>query len=834
MSYHRIINVTTTSSGETLSITSLASEKAPAGTRLLLATPRGAVSAVALISESCVELTSGNGYLSLWTVRLNRVEEGDCGSWVIDEMTGELFGMLCEVVCEAYILPIKDIFVDIEKLSGHAVKLPVFESRRGREKASSDSEVEPIIRRKVVLPKSSTSSSSWGDYESEDSASPALSPSKRRTASRAASLKGSNPVQDAKARSLKDSYPIYLPLDPNSLRIVNLLPGKPEDGVQCEFSVHNLDNQVDYESLSYVPCRPEDTSSIEVDGRIIKINSSLASALKSLRYSNLPRPLWVDVLSINQEDIEEKNFQVSNMASILTQASNVCIWLGEGDEEYRWAFSCYDQIIDLHNFAYEGEADSAVRLACAFASLARRDWFQFGIVPDVCLARYSTIHCGRNSMPWKYFADAITLFNTHSYPGTKKLHSSLRSKWVHERHLKADLRILADFITDVDGSVQLLDDGQIKRRHSLEFLVMEPARIRPTTYHDVIYSKLPLARDVTASARPLITSTANASTDASPSLQVFNQKITPAIVRAAASFLRPLERRTMVVDYSKPFEKVCQDFVHLAIQNSQSLDILCRPWAPKCDKLPSWVLDWTQSATLLDENETSRRLNGIPFAALDGHDFSFKASGLKRPNFRMSDSSVGAPSLSVEGFTLDVIQEKQAPALMGNIPRGWVDFLGWKDMKGLPPDKVWRTLVADGGLYSDEPLPRFYPRACEIVFQSNEPNYEVDTKLEIQRGDSVTREFCRRVEKVIWGRRLVKTQKHSLVVLAPGATKKRDIVAILYGLSVPVVLRPVQDAAEGNNVFTIVGECFIYGMMDGEALGFRKAQRIQEQMFVLR
>ncbi|PMD40372.1 hypothetical protein L207DRAFT_582580 [Hyaloscypha variabilis F] len=52
-----------------------------------------------------------------------------------------------------------------------------------------------------------------------------------------------------------------------------------------------------------------------------------------------------------------------------------------------------------------------------------------------------------------------------------------------------------------------------------------------------------------------------------------------------------------------------------------------------------------------------------------------------------------------------------------------------------------------------------------------------------------------------------------------------DIVCVLYGGSVPFVLRPV-DAK-----YLFLGEC--YGIMDGEAVSMRSAGELQEQTFVL-
>jgi hypothetical protein len=72
-------------------------------------------------------------------------------------------------------------------------------------------------------------------------------------------------------------------------------------------------------------------------------------------------------------------------------------------------------------------------------------------------------------------------------------------------------------------------------------------------------------------------------------------------------------------------------------------------------------------------------------------------------------------------------------------------------------------------------------------------------------------EVCRRIETVIWNRTLVKTSFGTLGLVS-WATDHGDLVCILHGCSVPVILRPKEE------YFELVGECFIYGMMDGEAL----------------
>jgi hypothetical protein len=70
------------------------------------------------------------------------------------------------------------------------------------------------------------------------------------------------------------------------------------------------------------------------------------------------------------------------------------------------------------------------------------------------------------------------------------------------------------------------------------------------------------------------------------------------------------------------------------------------------------------------------------------------------------------------------------------------------------------------------------------------------------------------VQAVTWNRRLICTEGNSLG-LAPLETREDDIVCILFGCSVPVILRENED-----DTAELVGECYISsieGVMDGQA-----------------
>ena len=770
--YDTIINSIKTNSGKELSISSVANEMAPAGTHLLLRPPRGGITATAIGSESSVQLTSSNQYLRLWTVCVDRVEEGDCGSWIVDQTTGELLGMLVatsEAVCEAYILPIKDIFKEIEISSGHLAKLPALG---------------------LITEKKETKTASMEDFR----------------------VKTDTTFDPAEYLDLNL---LYWPLQAGNIRILKLLPDALGAVVHCELSIRSLGGPADYEGLCYVLGAAESTSHIIVNNQSIWVESNLASALDDLRYIDRPRYLWVDALCINPENVEERNSQVPLLAQILLQAHGVCIWIGSGSSKRHLLFSSYDSILGISVADKIETIDTAKRLAEVLGNLFIRDRFHRGAVQAICLARHATVHCGRDSMRWKDLVDTVSALD---YPYALFMRHLSNEQYVN-------VCMWFDFVSNIENSIRWLDDGQIERRYSLESLVMAFSWLETTSAHDSIYSMLSLASDRYPLPKSSVTSSAEGFLD---------------VPKTAEGFLMPLEgrqRRPLIVDYSQNFEHVCKDFVQSVIQNSQSLDILCIPWAPNVDRLPSWVPVWSQAHTVL--NKKHRRLG------FDGNCFAgdrrgpvilqiYNASGTKPPLVLVSNSSDGAPILRVEGFTVDAVQAIGSPAQIGDIPPDWAGFLGWKDVSEPPPDKVWRTLVGDRGHDTRYFPPATYQRACGRIFQQMQTGSGLMSSRAAHYADGIIQEFAQTAEAVVSGRRLIRTAKHGFLGLAPKATQERDIVAILYGLSVPVVLHQIPDTPDGDNVFILVGECFIYGMMDGEALRFKEVHGIQDQTFVLR
>jgi hypothetical protein len=163
---------------------------------------------------------------------------------------------------------------------------------------------------------------------------------------------------------------------------------------------------------------------------------------------------------------------------------------------------------------------------------------------------------------------------------------------------------------------------------------------------------------------------------------------------------------------------------------------------------------------------------------------------------------LGHYSLYVAGFIVDEVAEMTDASQGGNIPRAWLDLGGWKKPyeDRDPPTDFWRTIVADRGHDNRNP-PNYYARACkESVRNGGIASGMVNTTALIDREqNSIIAEFCRRVQAVIWGRSLFKTEQGKLGIAARDdqeGAQKGDVVCILYGCTVPVILSPRKKTQE--------------------------------------
>ncbi|KAJ4363410.1 hypothetical protein N0V83_009703 [Neocucurbitaria cava] len=113
------------------------------------------------------------------------------------------------------------------------------------------------------------------------------------------------------------------------IRVLDLQPGSRNDDLKCDIRTVSLDAKPDFETLSYVWGQAPARDSIEVSHQRMLITPNLYSALRRLRYEDKRRTVWIDQLCINQWDAEDKANQVSLMRDIYRVCSHCVMWLGE-------------------------------------------------------------------------------------------------------------------------------------------------------------------------------------------------------------------------------------------------------------------------------------------------------------------------------------------------------------------------------------------------------------------------------------------------------------------------------------------------------------------------
>jgi hypothetical protein len=177
-------------------------------------------------------------------------------------------------------------------------------------------------------------------------------------------------------------------------------------------------------------------------------------------------------------------------------------------------------------------------------------------------------------------------------------------------------------------------------------------------------------------------------------------------------------------------------------------------------------------------------------------------------------------------------------ALVGTLPADWLKYknsehnlarqhTSAKRKRERVSEQFWRTMVAGKGPDGKNP-PLSYHLVCQELFEDSD---DITLQLVKERTkNNVLLEFTNRILAVIWGKRLTETSKHNCLALVPKQTKKGDKICILYGCSVPLVLRKMAvDTMEGEDRWVLIGECYMYGMMFGDALIERRSGRSDEE-----
>ena len=391
----------------------------------------------------------------------------------------------------------------------------------------------------------------------------------------------------------------YTPIGPNEIRLLHLFPAdNKSDLLSSELKVARLDDPlIRYEALSYTWGYEEPIEKIWIQGdmqrarqqssgssrpwsglapvakfkaialylakeereknKTFYVRPNLSDALRHLRdYSTQSLQqtkrrtqttvLWIDYICINQNDKEERNAQVKMMAEIYQRADAVFVWLGREGEDSNIAMDFIQRNPYKEHQDMLSVRPSAAPQWRAFMALMRRTWFRRRwVVQELALAKNVYLRCGDVSVNWVNFVVAVEFF--------LERYDTIAALYNDAALFEEDVKVSAapKMVTVTNEFVR----GSRERRErlkTLEILVSELTMFEAGDPRDTVYAVMALAWDVEAGSERQMRDWRS----------------------EAAS------RPTLKVDYRNNILQVFKDFIAFCVQGSNSLDILCRKWAP--------------------------------------------------------------------------------------------------------------------------------------------------------------------------------------------------------------------------------------------------------------
>ncbi len=606
------------------------------------------------------------------------------------------------------------------------------------------------------------------------------------------------------------------------LRLIRLFPGQREDPIICEL-VDNLTLESvrsKYLAISYYAGDPNDTVPIAVNGMRFNVFATLGTAIRHVRLAELDvgdqkQLLWTDQICINQSDFPERAHQVGFMKDIYEGADRVLVWLGgeSGDgRALRFLRQQYHRVagvVDGVNAARPEAARDPPGEAWRYASEAiaqemadhTRDenfveswtsvrelihspwWSRCWVAQELIVAREAVVIFGPKAMFWHEFREAFTV---------------------------VDKVIRAIFLTANPGDIYPRGD-EVRRLRSL-IGALDVSHIMFMIERQKEWEKAASTKELL----PLLRHSRSCKSS-DPRDRVY-------------AFLGLADPRYDIVPIYDPTINTIEDTLyHTAkriILHDRRLDILSLAQESGCQEtgnLPSWVPDWRVPS------ERSCPLDDGYHAA---GDYPAVALFPARPD--------GVESRVLRAACLIVDQLAESPdAMVTQHDDGTVSSTlhKWLPIAGLDldhPTGEEQTYPHTGQDLIDAVLSVIYLGKDWSSFLEGRGEDGAETWAKSQ-DDAET--WARRRQRDInerWRTLILETacsgdwvffrSPKDFIGIADCRARHTDCIAIVLGASVPYILRK-----EGGH-YKLIGEAYVHGIMDGEAIGMMSRGEIKVEM----
>ena len=562
----------------------------------------------------------------------------------------------------------------------------------------------------------------------------------------------------AQAPQPSPSHYQYTPLndDLKEIRLLTLHEGDFKSDIHI--SIHTVpltpDNPPTYEALSYVWGSLDDPIDIHVGLQTLPVTQNLAGALPYLRYRDKPRTLWIDAICVNQQDLKERSRQVRRMADLYRLADRVVVWLGPEKKDSKYG----------------------LRLLGELSSKITVNWLLLTMEP---------VSNGAE----KHWADR----NENLPYGDKELHaicSLISCPWFERLWIWQEIRLAKSNAIMICGYDTIHWESF---RTALFCLNSKTYRTKQTS---VIFEQF-LARAL--KTFPLTNSESNFTF-----LDIMHdtrhcEYIDPKDRVYAILSLLELSGEAIDIepDYTKRTAQVYQDVTLRYINRHKRLDILTSSGLKeRPSKMPTWVPDWT----IVDTPEPIRS----EFASGDtGMGVQYRGTGILSVTGSVSATVQHVDRIECRYYTSLIAEiQRLAPH---DVLRG--SYIGSGSLLTAYCNTLCANAFSDTYLPPPENLPKSQ-QSRDFLSAILQPS--IKQVPDYSRGTQAGM-FTERIWDYCKGSTFVKTRE-GYIGLAPRYAQPGDQVCVLLGCNVPMLLRPIA-----NSQYQVVGECYVHGLMNGEA-----------------
>ncbi|SMY22211.1 unnamed protein product [Zymoseptoria tritici ST99CH_1A5] len=257
---------------------------------------------------------------------------------------------------------------------------------------------------------------------------------------------------------------------------------------------------------------------------------------------------------------------------------------------------------------------------------------------------------------------------------------------------------------------------------------------------------------------------------------------------------------------------------------------LIQSCASQGSRWPSWVVDFTQSrgmafdASLLASNHSpdgGRSARVLPFSSnidpnvltLEGivADIVAKQTGpmdVQRSGPETCPDNVQRTLTTI--FRLaQTVRAAQTPGMSEDIGMCLIGGRDWRHFEG---ERInagdFSAFLVYIGRHLKPPPPPQWPSMTQ---------YGKETEMAIR--------YFAKFEKTSWSRSFFTTEA-GRIGLGPMGLREEDVIAVLFGGQTPFVLRPLRDGR-----YKFIGECYVHGIMDGQAMQQHRAENRRDIAF---